>query len=98
MIAQVNNGIAFADTPAGPFQAVANLTWAPGAPHTTSSTSDKTPTSGSSVLELRRRERPELHFDPTTGDPDFLYNGASVMQGGAYKAFSLVQSVRSAVH
>lgn len=94
-VAQENNGIAFADTPAGPFRAVANLSWAsPPDAHSTSSIGDKTPTSISSTLQLRRRERPELHFNPKTGDPDFLYNGASVMQRDEYKAFSLVQSVR----
>ena len=30
-----------------------------------------------SAVELARRERPEIYFNPTTGAPHFLYNGAN---------------------
>ena len=97
--AQENNGIAFADAPAGPFRAVANLTWAspPDFKHVPHSAEDIVGASASSMLQLTRRERPELHMDPKTGDPTFLYNGASATQGGVYKAFSLVQPVGASI-
>jgi hypothetical protein len=43
---------------------------------------------------LKRRERPGLVFDPTTGVPVTLLNGASVDgPEGTYRAFSLLQEV-----
>ena len=50
---------------------------------------------GGATLTLKRRERPELVFDPTSGAPVLLLNGASVDDSaGVYRAFSLVQHVR----
>ena len=75
-----NNGIGFADDPAGPFRAVANLSFAPdtAAPIGLAR--------GEGIFELKRRERPELRSG-------VLYNGASAMVDGVYRAFSLVQAV-----
>ena len=75
-----NNGIGFADDPAGPFRAVANLSFAPdtAAPIGLAR--------GEGIFELKRRERPELRSGA-------LYNGASAMVDGVYRAFSLVQAV-----
>jgi len=78
-----NNGIAYAYDPNGPFVAVANLTMTPGPP--------AVGVRGASV-ELTRRERPSIFFDPTTGAPVVLYNGGSWHTAdGTYKAFSLAQ-------
>jgi hypothetical protein len=57
-LAGENNGIAFADSPAGPFKAVANLTWAGGPPPSAAAAAVETTGGGAgSVLELKRRER-----------------------------------------
>ena len=66
---------------------MANLTWAPDTVQSAESASS---------VELKRRERPELHvIDPSTAAPSFrfLYSGGSAMVGGVYKAFSLAQPV-----
>eukprot|EP00038_Savillea_parva_P000928 m.100001 g.100001 ORF g.100001 m.100001 type:complete len:444 (+) comp10329_c0_seq3:48-1379(+) len=77
------NGIAFANDPAGPFRAVANLTQTPGP--------EATAYHGSAV-QLKRRERPSMLMDPSTGNPVMLYNGASSNDAsGVYRAYSLVQ-------
>ena len=91
-----NNGIGYADSPEGPFHAVANLTWGPdhnrgGSGRAAGAGHAETATGG--AFELKRRERPELHIDPSTGEPTFLYSGGSAMVGGVYKAFSLAQPV-----
>ena len=84
-----NNGIGFADDPAGPFRAVANLSFAPDTPAAMGSAAW-----GEGVFELKRRERPELHdHDSSDGHNAVLYNGASAMVNGVYRAFSLVQAV-----
>lgn len=83
-----NNGIAYADTPAGPFNAVANLTLTPG---------PDAPTLSGPVMTLTRRERPELLFD-AAGTPTVLYSGASSTDAtGIYKAYSLAQQVSTSV-
>ena len=57
-LAGENNGIAFADSPAGPFKAVANLTWAGGPPPSAAAAAAvETGGGAGSVLELKRRER-----------------------------------------
>ncbi len=49
---------------------------------------------GGGTLTLKRRERPELVFDPKSGAPLLLLNGASVVDSEeVYRAFSLVQHI-----
>ena len=50
---------------------------------------------GGAPVQLERRERPGLVFDPHTGSPVTLLNGASVKDAeGIYRAFSLLQEVK----
>ena len=49
---------------------------------------------GDRTLKLKRRERPELVFDPKSMAPVLLLNGASVDDSkGIYRAFSLAQRI-----
>ena len=51
-------------------------------------------TSGGTQFLLQRRERPGLVFDPQTGKPVTLLNGASAHDAaGLYRAFSLLQEI-----
>ena len=79
-LAGENNGIAFADSPAGPFKAVANLTWAGGPPPSAAAAAAvETGGGAGSVLELKRRERCGP-FDQIS--EVFVYQNRSFCQDG----------------